>query len=113
MLIAERLRSALESEFARDLVPITISFGLACFPMHGETPSELGQAADEALYAAKESGRNRTMPHRPGMREAPLQEDSQLTGRSSWRPPTSPQGRLPRPYISLNAPASIFEVRDL
>ena len=38
---------------------ITISMGLACFPTHGNTIEEVLHAADDALYHAKHSGRNR------------------------------------------------------
>jgi diguanylate cyclase (GGDEF)-like protein/putative nucleotidyltransferase with HDIG domain len=68
-IVAERLRCALREEFAADSVPITISFGLATFPSHGETAASLLRAADEALYAAKDSGRNRTVRHTPMLRE--------------------------------------------
>ncbi|HEY8304234.1 MAG TPA: diguanylate cyclase [Solirubrobacteraceae bacterium] len=61
--LAERLRQVVRDEFARDLTPVTISFGLAIYPHHGETAASLLHAADEALYAAKESGRNRTVSH--------------------------------------------------
>jgi diguanylate cyclase (GGDEF)-like protein/putative nucleotidyltransferase with HDIG domain len=61
--LAERIRCALSDEFAEDSVPITISFGLATYPLHGETAASLLRAADEALYAAKDSGRNRTVRH--------------------------------------------------
>jgi diguanylate cyclase (GGDEF)-like protein len=61
--LAERMRCALGDEFAEDSVPITISFGLATYPLHGETAASLLRAADEALYAAKDSGRNRTVRH--------------------------------------------------
>jgi putative nucleotidyltransferase with HDIG domain len=40
-------------------VPITISFGIACFPNDGCTAAELLGAADQALYGAKELGRDR------------------------------------------------------
>lgn len=36
-----------------------VSQGVAAFPEHGETPAELLQAADGALYQAKRGGRNR------------------------------------------------------
>jgi diguanylate cyclase (GGDEF)-like protein len=41
---------------------VTVSGGLASSPEHGSTPEELLRAADEALYAAKESGRDRVLP---------------------------------------------------
>jgi diguanylate cyclase (GGDEF)-like protein/putative nucleotidyltransferase with HDIG domain len=68
-VIAERLRCDLREEFSGDTVAITISFGVASYPQHGETAASLLRAADEALYAAKESGRNRTMLHSPFLRE--------------------------------------------
>ena len=69
-LVGERLRDAVRETFAKDAVPITISFGIAGFPAHAETAASLLRAADEALYAAKESGRNRTVIHTPALRAA-------------------------------------------
>ena len=40
-------------------ISATISLGVASFPEHGETPTELLEAADAALYRAKLAGRNR------------------------------------------------------
>ena len=68
-IVAERLRSELEAEFARDSVPITISFGIATFPEHGHTAGSLLRAGDEALYGAKRNGRNRSMIHSSMLRE--------------------------------------------
>jgi diguanylate cyclase (GGDEF)-like protein/putative nucleotidyltransferase with HDIG domain len=66
--LAERLRCSIRDEFAQETVPITISFGIAGHPAHGETAASLLRAADEALYCAKESGRNRTVLHSPALR---------------------------------------------
>jgi diguanylate cyclase (GGDEF)-like protein len=60
-LVAERMRAAVEDAFADRPVPITMSFGLATFPGHGTTADSLLASADQALYAAKELGRNRTV----------------------------------------------------
>ncbi len=68
-IVAERLRSELETEFASDAVPITISFGIATFPGHGQTAGSLLRAGDEALYGAKRNGRNRSVIHSPLMRD--------------------------------------------
>jgi diguanylate cyclase (GGDEF)-like protein len=38
---------------------VTISAGIASFPDHGTSREELIRAADTALYAAKQAGRNR------------------------------------------------------
>lgn len=66
--LAERLRRALDEEFAADSTPLTISFGLSVYPEHGETAAALLHAADQALYGAKQSGRNRTVVHSPALR---------------------------------------------
>lgn len=42
-------------------VRITISGGLAMFPAHGQSTTELFQAADKALYESKRQGRNRVL----------------------------------------------------
>ena len=38
---------------------VTVSIGIAVFPDHGDSPSTLVRAADGALYAAKNAGRDR------------------------------------------------------
>ena len=61
---AESLRAALEStrvQFEGVSINVTGSFGVACFPKHARTGDDLTAAADKALYAAKEAGRNRVV----------------------------------------------------
>ncbi|HXV21489.1 MAG TPA: sensor domain-containing diguanylate cyclase [Desulfuromonadales bacterium] len=63
-LAAERVRRELELEsFAgEELLPLgrlTVSIGLATYPLDGDDPSALIHAADLALYQAKSQGRNR------------------------------------------------------
>ncbi|MFC4067372.1 GGDEF domain-containing protein [Actinoplanes subglobosus] len=41
-----------------DRIPISVSIGIAVFPEHGATAQEVLDAADEALYAAKNAGRD-------------------------------------------------------
>ena len=67
--VAERLRCHLRDAFADATVPTTISFGIASHPAHAETAASLVRAADEALYGAKESGRNRSVIHSEALRE--------------------------------------------
>lgn len=59
--VAERLRTAVES-FSFTGVPrqVTSSFGVALH-VSGETADELVKRADEALYEAKETGRNKVV----------------------------------------------------
>ncbi len=40
-------------------IPLTISIGVARAPEAGRTPGEVLEAADQALYRAKATGRNR------------------------------------------------------
>jgi diguanylate cyclase (GGDEF)-like protein len=40
---------------------VTLSIGIAVFPGSGENPVQLVKAADEALYRAKEEGRDRVI----------------------------------------------------
>lgn len=57
LAVAERTRRKLESiEF--DGLKITASFGVASFPDHGNTGIDLVKKADDALYDAKNHGRN-------------------------------------------------------
>jgi diguanylate cyclase (GGDEF)-like protein len=60
-LVAERLRAAVERDFAGDLVPLTFSFGIATYPEHGRSADAVLESADQALYAAKALGRNRSV----------------------------------------------------
>jgi diguanylate cyclase (GGDEF)-like protein len=60
-LLAERLRAEVRAAFARETEKMTISCGVASFPVHGITSGELLHAADRALYEAKESGRDRSI----------------------------------------------------
>ena len=39
--------------------PVTITAGVCSFPANGRTRDELVKAADDALYFAKQHGRNR------------------------------------------------------
>jgi diguanylate cyclase (GGDEF)-like protein/putative nucleotidyltransferase with HDIG domain len=60
---AGRLRAAVRAAFAEQPVPLTISFGIATFPSHGKTRESLLRAGDQALYAAKGLGRDRSTVH--------------------------------------------------
>jgi diguanylate cyclase (GGDEF)-like protein/PAS domain S-box-containing protein len=58
---AELLRRQIEAapiRFGDFAIPVTASFGVACFPKDGSSRTELIAAADSALYLAKADGRN-------------------------------------------------------
>lgn len=57
--IAERLRKLINECLIVGFGNISASIGVACYPKHAPDPDTLFQKADEALYKAKESGRNR------------------------------------------------------
>jgi diguanylate cyclase (GGDEF)-like protein len=62
LTVAEKLRAAVETHrFAFDgmVIPVTISLGVAELGAEIETPQQLMKAADDKLYEAKRSGRNR------------------------------------------------------
>lgn len=46
---------------------ITISLGIATFPEHGKTTSELLSNADQALYHSKNTGRNKSTVWAPSI----------------------------------------------
>ncbi len=59
-IVAEKLRRAIaEWEFPGVARAVTLSIGVAQYPIHGVSRDELVQSADSALYAAKQAGRNR------------------------------------------------------
>jgi diguanylate cyclase (GGDEF)-like protein len=63
-ILAERLRSAIAAQPYRcadgSALPLSISVGVAAEDVCNSTPADLLRRADEALYAAKRGGRNRT-----------------------------------------------------
>jgi diguanylate cyclase (GGDEF)-like protein len=70
---AERIRARLARE-RFEHGPVTISVGVAEFPAHGETSSEVLAAADEALYEAKRRGRDRVCSAPPPPSEGEIRE---------------------------------------
>lgn len=62
LAIGEQMRAAVgDQPIARGAITVnpTISIGLAVFPRDGQLPEELTRKADDALYRAKDAGRNR------------------------------------------------------
>lgn len=59
--VAERLRQLMAESDAAAGRPVTLSFGVAHYPQTSPYPEQVLKAADEALYRAKEEGRNRVV----------------------------------------------------
>ncbi|ARJ38867.1 GGDEF domain-containing protein [Sporosarcina sp. P21c] len=60
-LTAERLREKLEDTVSPCGEVITISAGVAAYPLHANHPARLTELADQSLYEAKRTGRNKTI----------------------------------------------------
>jgi diguanylate cyclase (GGDEF)-like protein len=65
LVVAERFRHAVATILRDQPLPVTISVGAASFPEHGDDAERLMRAADEALYAAKDLGKDRAVLHSP------------------------------------------------
>lgn len=71
-MVAERIRHCIEREpfLQEELLPggrLTISIGIATYPVDGDSPESLLEAADRALYQAKDKGRNRVQLFDPAV----------------------------------------------
>ncbi len=60
-IVAERLRTKIEQLEIPGFGHISASIGIAGYPLHAGSRTELVQAADSALYRAKRAGRNRVV----------------------------------------------------
>jgi diguanylate cyclase (GGDEF)-like protein len=60
--LAERLRQTIAARpfevEVRTEVPLTASFGVACFPLHAESAASLLEVADQAMTRVKRAGKN-------------------------------------------------------
>ncbi|MCC6503663.1 MAG: EAL domain-containing protein [Deltaproteobacteria bacterium] len=78
---AEYIRSAIECFYQPEMhCHMTASIGIALFPEHGRSVSELLTRADAAMYRAKDQGRNRFHLYSPEEREI-----EQMHMRLKWK----------------------------
>jgi diguanylate cyclase (GGDEF)-like protein len=116
--VAERARRALEAA-AIASIKVTASFGVACLPDHAQDGESLFKRADEAVYDAKNRGRNlvrvsgepapASAGPRPTERRAP--EPGRLTDqqRQQMREQFLVRGQMPR----CPEDGAILQVRDI
>ena len=99
-ILAERIRREVRDAFKPEPFPLTISLGIATFPRHGGTAETLIGGADEALYAAKKLGRDRTVVYNPELADSLLA----ATG--------APAPRSERHSSTVLALAEVIDMRD-
>lgn len=65
--VAEKIRKAVGLPFVVDenSIDVSVSIGIALYPEHGDDILELSKHADEAMYGAKEGGRDRVVLYEP------------------------------------------------
>jgi predicted signal transduction protein with EAL and GGDEF domain len=82
--VAERVVKSMASEFVipSHSLNITCSLGISIFPDHGGDAETLIRYADQAMYSAKENGRNNFQLFRPGMS---IEASARMTLESSLR----------------------------
>jgi diguanylate cyclase (GGDEF)-like protein len=94
--VGEKLRRAVleTAALASSTQPtghITISIGVACYPVDATDQETLVDCADSALYGSKRGGRNKVTPYEPGMEIHPGRE----RGPHAGRPATAEARPLP------------------
>ncbi len=76
--VAERMRRAVAATPFRlpdgREIGVTVSIGVSCYPNCADTPQGVVEHADQALYVAKEAGRNRVVLYRE-MLKAQIEHD--------------------------------------
>lgn len=60
LLVGEKLKDSIEeAKILGERMPVTVSMGIASYPKHAQWKQDLIEKADQALYVAKENGRNK------------------------------------------------------
>jgi diguanylate cyclase (GGDEF)-like protein len=106
---AEDLRQRIQKLTVRygekSLPEVTVSIGVAQFPLHGQTPQDVIRAADDALYVAKARGRNCVVPAgQQGLTQLPEPLHSPAARPKPARP-VAAAGKPPTLEVVGNRPA--------
>jgi diguanylate cyclase (GGDEF)-like protein len=99
-ILAERMRREVRETFIYEPFELTISLGVATFPPHGTSVETLLARADEALYAAKALGRDRTVVYREDL------------GRNVAEATGEPAPHTDRHSATVLALADVIDARD-
>jgi diguanylate cyclase (GGDEF)-like protein len=99
-ILAERMRREVRETFMYEPYELTISLGVATFPVHAASVEELAAHADEALYAAKALGRDCTVVYSDDLAE----RIGEATGEAS--------PRADRNSATVLAIADVIDARD-
>jgi diguanylate cyclase (GGDEF)-like protein len=99
-ILAERMRREVRETFMYEPYELTISIGVATFPVHGTSVETLVAQADEALYAAKALGRDRTVVY------------SEELGRNVEAETGEASPRTERHSATVLALADVIDARD-
>ena len=86
MVVADKIRQRLEQVFVTDageLLEISVSIGLVLYPEHGQDEHQLLKRGDDAMYQAKQAGRNQVQVFRPLIGREVLEES--LSVRFNWK----------------------------
>ncbi len=114
--LAERIRTRIaDAPFPnRQVQPggkVTCSFGLATFADDGATASTVLERADQALYAAKQRGRNQVVVYQPGLPmpspDSPVVTSDEFDGRALHAGGDAADGDEQRP--ANGTPDSLFD----
>ena len=80
--LAERLREELAKIKLDNLPAVTLSLGIASFPIDGTEVEDLIRKADAAMYAAKRAGRNQSIRYSKDLQRNPLPGGLNRAGRA-------------------------------
>jgi transcriptional regulator with GAF, ATPase, and Fis domain len=87
--LGERIRGILAEGLTEAGFPLRISAGISTYPFDGAGSTALLRAADQALYAAKDAGKDRIASFQDVIRaERPREKEPSTTGERRRRPPS-------------------------